>query len=120
LNPIHTEQKSDKLAFPFNIREGMAAWRALYFKPGEFQPDPSKPAQINRGAYLAWRIAANATRHAISLKPMKAAPLWKARPSKVGTLPTSPRIGLKGSEAGPMTNSCPISRKGSRRDMGLR
>ena len=52
LKPIHSEREPDKLAFPFNIREGLAAWRALYFKPGEFQPDPSKSAQTNRGAYL--------------------------------------------------------------------
>ncbi len=52
LKPVHSERKTDKLAFPFDIREGLAAWRALYFKPGEFQPDPSKSAQINRGAYL--------------------------------------------------------------------
>ena len=52
LKPVHSERKADKLAFPFNIREGLGAWRALYFKPGEFQPDPNKSAQINRGAYL--------------------------------------------------------------------
>ncbi len=57
LKPVHSERKSDKLAFPFNIREGMAAWRALYFKPGEFQPDPGKSAQINRGAYLVEGLA---------------------------------------------------------------
>ena len=57
LKPIHSERKSDKLAFPFNIREGMAAWRALYFKSGEFKPDPGKSAQINRGAYLVEGLA---------------------------------------------------------------
>ncbi len=57
LKPVHSEQKPDKLAFPFDIREGLAAWRALYFKPGEFQPDPGKSAQINRGAYLVEGLA---------------------------------------------------------------
>ena len=57
LKPVHAERKTDKLAFPFNIREGLAAWRALYFKPGEFQPDPGKSAQINRGAYLVQGLA---------------------------------------------------------------
>ncbi len=57
LKPIHSDQKPNKLAFPFNIREGMAAWRALYFKPGGFQPDPGKSAQINRGAYLVEGLA---------------------------------------------------------------
>ncbi len=57
LKPVHSEQKADKLAFPFNIREGLAAWRALFFKPGEFKPDPEKSAQINRGAYLVKGLA---------------------------------------------------------------
>jgi mono/diheme cytochrome c family protein len=57
LKPIHSERKADTLAFPFNIREGMAAWRALFFKPGEFQPDPNKSAQLNRGAYLVEGLA---------------------------------------------------------------
>ncbi len=52
LKPVHSERRPDELSFPFNIREGLAAWRALYFKPGEFKPDPTKSAQINRGAYL--------------------------------------------------------------------
>ncbi|HEX3938593.1 MAG TPA: c-type cytochrome [Xanthobacteraceae bacterium] len=47
-NPI----KSDQLPFPFNIRLSMAGWDELFFKPGEFKPDPHKSAQWNRGAYL--------------------------------------------------------------------
>jgi mono/diheme cytochrome c family protein len=57
LKPVHSERKSDKLAFPFNIREGLVAWRALFFKPGEFKPDPEKSAQINRGKYLVEGLA---------------------------------------------------------------
>ncbi len=57
LKPIHSEKKPNKLAFPFNIREGLAAWRTLFFKPGEFTPDPSKSAEINRGAYLVEGLA---------------------------------------------------------------
>lgn len=40
------------LGFPFNIRLAMIGWKALFFKQGEFKPDPSKSAEINRGAYL--------------------------------------------------------------------
>lgn len=57
LKPVHSESRPNGLAFPFNIRESMAAWRTLYFKPGEFQPDPNKSAQINRGAYLVQGLA---------------------------------------------------------------
>ncbi len=30
----------------------MRVWDALYFSPGEFKPDPQKPADWNRGAFL--------------------------------------------------------------------
>jgi mono/diheme cytochrome c family protein len=38
--------------FPANQRAALAAWRALFFKPAEFAPDPQLSQQINRGAYL--------------------------------------------------------------------
>lgn len=40
------------LRFPFNTQAALAVWRALYFKPGEFRPDPAQSAAWNRGAYL--------------------------------------------------------------------
>lgn len=42
----------DTLPFPFNIRLLMAGWNWLNFTPGEFQPDPQRSAEYNRGAYL--------------------------------------------------------------------
>ena len=41
-----------ELRFPFNKRELLVGWRALYFKEGEYVPDPKQSAQWNRGAYL--------------------------------------------------------------------
>ncbi|WWJ87991.1 molybdopterin cofactor-binding domain-containing protein [Erwinia aphidicola] len=41
------------LRFPFNIRQGMAAWNWLYLQPGALPPNPQQDAQWNRGAYLA-------------------------------------------------------------------
>jgi mono/diheme cytochrome c family protein len=52
LPPAHAPRKSLKLAFPFNIRECLLAWRIAFFKPGTFAPDPHQTAQLNRGAYL--------------------------------------------------------------------
>jgi mono/diheme cytochrome c family protein len=40
------------LAFPFNIRTGLAVWQSLYFQPGRWQLLTSKDAAWNRGAYL--------------------------------------------------------------------
>ncbi len=52
LPPVHAPQKPDHLIFPFNIRTGIAGWNALYFKEGTYQPDPTKSAVWNRGAYI--------------------------------------------------------------------
>ncbi len=49
---VHAPQPPSHLSFPFNIRASLGVWRALFFKPGEFQPDPQASAEVNRGAYL--------------------------------------------------------------------
>lgn len=40
------------LPFPFNIRMSMIGWQLLFFDDSPFEPDPSKSAEWNRGAYL--------------------------------------------------------------------
>nr|WP_294549348.1 cytochrome c [uncultured Rhodopila sp.] len=52
LQPVHSPQLPNKMAFPFNIRTGLLAWNQLFFREGTFQPDPAKSPEINRGAYL--------------------------------------------------------------------
>jgi mono/diheme cytochrome c family protein len=52
LAPVNAPRKPMELAFPFNIRQGLAAWDAAFLKPGVFQPDPGKSAKVNRGAYI--------------------------------------------------------------------
>ena len=52
LQPVNAPQKPNHLTFPFNIRAGIGGWNAVYFKEGTYQPDGSKSAQWNRGAYL--------------------------------------------------------------------
>jgi mono/diheme cytochrome c family protein len=44
--------EADQLPFPLSVRTDAAAWNKRYFTPGEFQPDPNKKAEWNRGAYL--------------------------------------------------------------------
>ncbi|MEO7954559.1 MAG: cytochrome c, partial [Polaromonas sp.] len=41
-----------ELRFPFQSQAALAVWRALYFSPGVYQPDASRSAEWNRGAYL--------------------------------------------------------------------
>jgi mono/diheme cytochrome c family protein len=52
VEPVHQAVKANTLPFPFDIREAMRPWDALYFTEGEFQPDSSQSADWNRGAYL--------------------------------------------------------------------
>jgi mono/diheme cytochrome c family protein len=50
--PIKQKNREHELRFPFNNRELLIGWRTLYFKEGEFKPDPAQTAEWNRGAYL--------------------------------------------------------------------
>jgi len=50
--PVRQRNRPHELRFPFNKRELLVGWRALYFKEGEYVPDKGKSAQWNRGAYL--------------------------------------------------------------------
>jgi mono/diheme cytochrome c family protein len=52
LAPENAPRKPMKLAFPFNIRESLVAWRTAFFKIESFTPDPKRSAEFNRGAYL--------------------------------------------------------------------
>jgi len=52
VEPVRHAVVANTLPFPFNIRASMRVWDALYFSPGEFRPDPQKPADWNRGAFL--------------------------------------------------------------------
>jgi mono/diheme cytochrome c family protein len=50
--PVRQQNRPHDLKFPFDKRELLIGWRTLYFKEGEFTPDPQQTAQWNRGAYL--------------------------------------------------------------------
>lgn len=45
--------RAHELRFPFSYRFLLAGWKWLFFEPGPSRPDPARPAQLNRGAYLA-------------------------------------------------------------------
>lgn len=50
--PVRQANKPHRLSFPFNQRELLLGWRTLYFRQGEYQPDPTRSVEWNRGAYL--------------------------------------------------------------------
>jgi mono/diheme cytochrome c family protein len=50
--PVHQPNRPHDLRFPFNNRQLILGWRTLFFQEGEYQPDPTKSVEWNRGAYL--------------------------------------------------------------------
>jgi mono/diheme cytochrome c family protein len=52
LPAVHRAAARPALRFPYGIRDSLLVWRALYFRPGVFRPDPARSPQWNRGAYL--------------------------------------------------------------------
>ncbi|MFB4394373.1 MULTISPECIES: molybdopterin cofactor-binding domain-containing protein [unclassified Pseudomonas] len=50
--PVRQEAPANQMSFPFNQRPLMAGWNALFLKQGEYQPNPQRSDQWNRGAYL--------------------------------------------------------------------
>lgn len=52
LPPVRQPNRAHELRFPYNTQAALAVWRALFFRPGVFEPDPARSAEWNRGAYL--------------------------------------------------------------------
>jgi len=52
ITPVQLVDKPHELSFPYNNRSLILGWRTLFFQEGEYQHDPSKPDDWNRGAYL--------------------------------------------------------------------
>jgi mono/diheme cytochrome c family protein len=69
VQPVQQPNRQHELRFPYNQRLLLAAWRALYFQPGIYTPQPQKSAEWNRGAYLVQGLghcnACHANRNAL-------------------------------------------------------
>jgi mono/diheme cytochrome c family protein len=52
LPAVQDKSKPHDIPFPFNIRRTLGVWKFLFLDGKPFQPDPSKDAVWNRGAYL--------------------------------------------------------------------
>ena len=50
--PVRQKNKPHELRFPYNQRDLLLGWRALYLKEGEYTADKTQTVQWNRGAYL--------------------------------------------------------------------
>ncbi len=56
-DPVHAPAPDNHLAFPFNIRPVIAAWKLLFLQRGDLKPDTAKSEAWNRGAYLVEGLA---------------------------------------------------------------
>ncbi len=65
---VRAPRREHELRWPMNSELGtqlaVAAWRALYFRPGVYAPDPERDAAWNRGAYLVQGLAHCSACHA--------------------------------------------------------
>jgi mono/diheme cytochrome c family protein len=55
--PVRASARENDLAFPFNQRIAVAGWKLLFLRHGTYQPDSTKSAEWNRGAYLVEGLA---------------------------------------------------------------
>ena len=86
LPAVQGKAKPHDLPFPFNIRRTLGVWKFLFLDGKPFQPDASKDAAWNRGAYLVNgpAIAPSAIRRAIcsaASSTASALPAGRSRPA---------------------------------------
>lgn len=55
--PVATPSRPHEVGFPFNLRPILAGWKALFFHPRRFAPDPARTVAWNRGKYLVTGLA---------------------------------------------------------------
>lgn len=69
LPAVAQANRAHELRFPYNTQAAMAVWRALYFRPAVYNPEPQQSAEWNRGAYLSQGLghcnACHTTRNAL-------------------------------------------------------
>ena len=52
LPPVKRRDQKDDMTFPFNVRQGLSAWKLIDFDDRRFQPNEKMNDKWNRGAYL--------------------------------------------------------------------
>jgi len=54
---VRAPARENQLPFPLDQRVVIAGWKLLFFHRGNYQPEPSRSAEWNRGAYLVEGLA---------------------------------------------------------------
>lgn len=63
IKPVEQANKRHELPFPYNTQAALAVWRAMFFRPGEFENEPQKSTEWNRGKYLVEALSHCAACH---------------------------------------------------------
>jgi mono/diheme cytochrome c family protein len=50
--PVSYTPPANRMSFPFSFRPLIWGWNLLFFRAHDFQPDPARSAEWNRGAFL--------------------------------------------------------------------
>jgi mono/diheme cytochrome c family protein len=78
ISPVSQANHPHELAFPYNHRLLLVAWRALFFRPGVYESQSGHSAAWNRGAYLVQGVAhcsaCHETRNGLGATEKKAGP----------------------------------------------
>ena len=78
ISPVSQANHPHELAFPYNHRLLLVAWRALFFRPGVYESQSGHSAEWNRGAYLVQGVAhcsaCHETRNGLGATEKKAGP----------------------------------------------
>ena len=86
---VPQQNRPHTLRFPYNQRPLLAVWRALYFRPGVYQPDTGQSVDWNRGAYLVQGLghcnACHADRNALGATSNSASLAGGLIPIRTGT-----------------------------------
>jgi mono/diheme cytochrome c family protein len=57
VQPVRRAARPHVLEFPYNNEWLLRLWRRAYFRPGVYEPDRSRSAEWNRGAYIVEGLA---------------------------------------------------------------
>ena len=76
--PVSAANRPHELAFPYNHRLLLVAWRWLFFRPGVYENQPGETPDWNRGAYLVQGVghcsACHESRNALGATRSQAGP----------------------------------------------
>lgn len=114
LPPVRQQNPAHGLSFPASARPLVSLWQWLFFKPGNFQDDPSQTPAWNRGAYLVQGLghcsACHADRDAFGVSRSESgAPGARVRSWYAPSLNSSAEAGL---QAWPVEKGAALLRHG--------